>query len=32
MVETGILPRDVADQLDAHLARFHSRTKGPHAQ
>ena len=27
MIEAGILPRDVADQLDKHLADFHSKTK-----
>ena len=27
MVESGILPKDMADQLDTHLADFHLRTK-----
>ena len=27
MVESGILPQDVVDQLDAHLANFHSKSQ-----
>jgi hypothetical protein len=32
MIDSGILPRDVADQLDAHLASFHSKAPVTHDQ
>jgi len=32
MVETGILPQDVVDQLDVHLANFHSKVPVPNDQ
>jgi len=30
MIDTGILPRDVVDQMDMHLKNFHSKTKITH--
>ncbi len=30
MIDVGILPRDVVDQMDIHLKNFHSKTKTTH--
>lgn len=32
MINSGILPQDIADQLDAHLADFHSKAPAAHDQ